>query len=625
MLRTEHGWKDITYDEAIHLVANKLREVKAEHGAQVSKRLALTSPLWDCRESELAALMTMRLAGGVNVMPAGEVCISTTSNVLNMLLGANTSTTTVNEILNAKLLIIWGANLAETYPVYARWLQKAQEKGIKIIYIDPRKTSTSQFATTQIRMNPGTDGVLAMGAIRHILEIKAYDANYIAQSTTGFEALQQGVEPWTREKVAEITGLTQSEIMAFYTDVQQSDRTIVWLGGSLCRYTNGVQTIRSIIAMQGLRKTIIGAGCGLLTMEGGKPEGEKDFIDAICGPAKATGVNFRRLLNAMKKKNIDLLFLNSSYRRYPDCDAVKKAMQQCGMVVYRGFFHTEEMDVATLFVPATFSLESAGSHYGAEKHVVWRDKALQAPGSCVPDWQFYRDVGRLLAPDTYPAFEDPAELTELFNKTVESWHGFSVDALRASPDGLIWPKPNVDTPDRIGSIFTDGVLHNEDGKFHFALPTLGKYSWTWPRSNPKARKADPNYNLVLIQGKVATQWQQTMTNFAPSLAGMAQGRSVEVHPETAKGLGIKHGDVVMLETSIGGIEAWVDVTPRIMPNIVFTASHFEPNSPFSSTRSKALNAILPNNWDRVSAQFNGTGCRLIKLDRASIKTVSEGS
>ena len=74
----------------------------------------------------------------------------------------------------------------------------------------------------------------------------------------------------------------------------------------LCRFTNGVQTIRFIISLQGLMGNIIGSGRSLLTMEGGKPEGEKEFIDAVCGPASMPGVNFRRLLAAMKKGAIEI-------------------------------------------------------------------------------------------------------------------------------------------------------------------------------------------------------------------------------------------------------------------------------------------------------------------------------
>ncbi len=612
MRRVGEVWEKISYEEAVRLTADKLLALKKEHGDKISSRIALTSPLWDCRESELAALMTMRLAGGVNIMPAGEVCISTTSNVLSMLLGANTSTTTVDEIVNAEMLVIWGANLAETYPVYSRWLSRAKDAGVKIVYIDPRKTPTAAFADKHLKIRPGTDGVLALGALRHILEGRLYDAETAENTTTGLDALRKGAEPWTPEKTSETTGLPMDELSGFFTDVAASRKTIIWMGGSLCRYTNGVQTIRAIISLQGLTGNIIGGGRGLLTMEGGKPEGEKEFIDIMCGPSDAAGMNFRRLLNALAKKSVDLVFLNSSYRRYPDCDAVRDALKECPFVVYRGFFATDEMEVADLFVPATFSLESAGSHYGAEKQVVWREKGLQAPGSCVPDWQFYRDVGKLIAPDKYPDFAGPAELCDTFNKTVESWRGFSLEAMRKSPDGQIWPLEHAGAAERTGTIFTHGRLETESGKLDFALPTLGNYAWSPPRSSPQDPKSDKNFPLTLIQGKVVTQWQQTMTNFAPSLANMAKGRSVQVHPDTAAKLGLAHGDKVNLETTLGGIEAWVDVTEGILPGVVFTASHFVEGSPFDATRSRALNSILPNNWDRVSAQFNGTGCRLVR-------------
>ena len=184
------------------------------------------------------------------------------------------------------------------------------------------------------------------------------------------------------------------------------------MGGCLSRYTNGLQSIRAIIALQALRDNLIGSGKGLLTMEGGKPEGEKEFVDAVCGPAKDSGVNFRRLLNTMKKGNLDVLFLNSSYRRYPGLHRRRRGnAKRWGSWCHRGFFKTEEMDVADLFVPAAFGPESAGSHYGAEKQVVWRDKCVDAPGSCVPDWQFYRDIGRKLGPgNAIPISPDPNEL-----------------------------------------------------------------------------------------------------------------------------------------------------------------------------------------------------------------------
>lgn len=206
MLKQGSEWKTISYAEAVDIVVDKLRQSRAKHGDKIAERLALTSPLWDCRESELAALMTMRTAGGVNVMPAGEVCISTASNVLGMLLGANTSTTTVNEIVNAKTLVLWGANISETYPPYTRWLDKARDAGVRIVSVDCRKTPTSAWAADQLMPLPGTDGALALGAIRFVLENGAFDRARVDESITGFELMEKGAQPWSVDKVAQATG-----------------------------------------------------------------------------------------------------------------------------------------------------------------------------------------------------------------------------------------------------------------------------------------------------------------------------------------------------------------------------------------------------------------------------------
>ncbi len=612
MVKTEAGWKTISYDEAIAMVAEKLKGAMEKWGKDIGAHLALTSPLWDCRESELAALMTMRLAGGLYVMPPGEACISTASSSLNTLFGSGNSTTTVDELPNAALLLLWGANLAETYPPYVRWLDKARDKGVQIVCVDCRKTPTGNWASTIVMPRPGTDGALALGTVRHLFETGAYDADYVAENTKNVEVLRTNAEQWTVEAVAEVTGLSPDTIRGFYARIAESPRTMMWLGGSLSRYSNGMATIRSIVSMQVMRNQIMGSGQGLLTMESGKPEGEKEFVDHVCGPAKGTGGNFRRLRMAMEKGEIDLLFLNSSYRRYPDCANVAKAIQKCGFVVHRGFFKTEELDVANLFVPATFSLESQGSHYGAEKQVVWRDQCQKAPGSCVPDWRFYRDIGRKLFPGKYPDFEDPEALCTLFSNTLPDWKGITVERLRKSPGGLVGPIPEIDGPEQLGCIFPDKKFRTADGLFDFAPPTLGNIEYLLPRGNPAGKEKNEKYLLTFIQGKVVTQWQQTMTNFAPSLAQFSSGRTVQIHPDTAKEYQVADGDEVMLETQFGKLPARVEISESILPGVVFTPSHFAGTSPNPGTRAQPINSILPNYWDRISAQFNGIGCTLTR-------------
>ena len=614
LLRQPDGsFKRVTYQEAVALVVQKIRECKATHGNKAGDRIALTAPLWDCRESELAAAMTMHTAGSVHILPAGEVCISSASNMLGLMTGINTSTTTVDEICNSTALVLWGANINELYPPYAAWLDKARQAGVNIIYVDPRKTRTSQWASSQLHPMPGTDGCLALGALQHIFAKGAYDAEKALALIPELEMLAEDVAPYTPDVVQNHTGVSVEEQENFYKTLARSERTIIWMGGSLSRYTNGIQSLRAIMLLQGLRDNLVGPGKGLLTMEGGKPGGQDEFEGHVLGAETRPKMNFRRLRIGMERGNIDVLFLNSSYRRYPDSKGVRKALENVPFIVHRGFFLTEESEVAHLVVPATFGLESAGSHFGAEKQAVWRDKAVEAPGSCVPDWQFYRDVGMGIDPEHYLYFENPEELYRKFVSIVPSWKGITLERLKKAQGGIVWPMYAEGDAEQTGSSFRQGKLLTEGGVMTVKDRVFGRITWDIPKGSPFGKDRDEKYPLVFMQGKVLTHWQQTLTNFSAALAQFSSGRYVHVHPETANLCGLKQGDMAVIETATGSVEARVDISDSIIPGIIFTPSHFSRSSPHPQNRSEHINSIVPNFWDRISSQTNGVGCTLKKV------------
>jgi len=164
MLRQADGsWKRISYEEAVDITVEKMKELNARHGKKAGGRAAITMPLWDCLESEIAALMALRTINCVHAMPPGETCVSTASNMLGLMIGVNSGSLQVDHIVNTKTLVLWGANVNDQYPIYIRWVKAARENGARVIYIDPRRTRTSMWADVQYRPVPGTDGVLALG------------------------------------------------------------------------------------------------------------------------------------------------------------------------------------------------------------------------------------------------------------------------------------------------------------------------------------------------------------------------------------------------------------------------------------------------------------------------------
>ncbi|MBO4316837.1 MAG: molybdopterin-dependent oxidoreductase [Mailhella sp.] len=614
MLKQEDGsWKRITYQEAVDLTVQKMKELKAAHGAKGGSRAALTMPLWDCFESEIAALFALRTIDCVHAMPPGETCVSTASNMLGLMIGVNSGSLQVDHIINAQTIVLWGANVNDLYPPYIRWIKAAREKGAKVIYIDPRRTRTSMWADEQLRPIPGTDGVLALGGIRYILEKGLYNEERARFQIDDFDNLAPQVQKYDLDMVEKTTGLPRDRVTAFYETLAASKSSVAWLGGSLSRQTNGVLTARAIILLQALCDNIIGNDKGMLTFQSGKPGGGEELVDHFFGENKTPKMNFRRLRAAMEKKNIDILFLNSSYRRNPDAQGVRKAIQNVPFVVHMGFFLDEESEVSTLFIPAAFGPESSGLGYGNENQVAWREKLVQAPGSCVPAWQFYRDVGRKMDPDRYPDFNDPEDIIRLMQQHVPSWKGITMERLR-SQSTVTWPLFEEGAAERTGTVFTEGKLLTATGKMPVVDKVFGGFDkWDYPKNHPFAKDSSKDFPLILTQGKQLWHWQQTMTNFAKSMAQFSSGRFVQVNPKTAAELGLKQKDRVMLETIVGGIEAWVDITENVLPGAVFTPANLCRTTPLEENKSDSICDILPNSWDRISAQHNCTGCRLRKI------------
>ena len=612
MIREGEGWKRITYGQALEIVAEKILDIKKNYPKDFAHRLAMFEPLWESRESELAAKLALNMAGFPDICSPGDACIGSSATTLRLCLGNGVSPTTLKEILDTEILVLFGANIAEIYPPYMRWISLAKEKGVKIIQLDPRRTPTSNFCDIHIMSRPGTDGALVLGIIRILIEEKLYDENHVDLHVNGFKELAEAAMPYTPEKVEEITGVPSEKVINLARMIGKSRRTIAWMGGSISRYTNAMQTVRVIIALQAIMGNLSGPGKGIMNVQGGKPGGEEELFEKYAAPDLASRLGSRKVIFNIKRGNLDLLILNGSYRRYPDAGKLKEAISKLKFVLYRGFFMDEEAKLSHLIIPGTMVYESQGSQYGAQRQVVWRNQAIPRPGETVEDWRFYVDLGRLLNKGRFPPVKGPEDIYEMVREASHSWKGLSIERLKKSPTGITWPSYSLMDPDTRESMYQNNRFLTSDGKVQLHVPGLGPIKWTEPKGNPNT-KNDQEFPLVFTQGKVVHHWQHTYTNWSSYMAQFSEGNFLQAHPDTVKNLGVKDGDWVYLETQVGKIKARLKITEAILPGVVWTPSHPAPTSPDSGNFGISINTIIPNYWDKVSAQFNGFGCRLKKV------------
>ena len=105
-------------------------------------------------------------------------------------------------------IVLWGSNARETHPIFFHHVLKGVHNGARLFVVDPRRTSTAQFADRWLGLDVGTDIALAntVGPRDHRTP-GSCTTDFVERATDGFDEYAASVEPWTLERGEEITGV----------------------------------------------------------------------------------------------------------------------------------------------------------------------------------------------------------------------------------------------------------------------------------------------------------------------------------------------------------------------------------------------------------------------------------
>ena len=102
--------------------------------------------------------------------------------------GAGGGTNSYREVEDADLIVLWGSNARETHPIFFHHVLKAVRKGARLYAIDPRRTSSAEWADVWLGLDVGSDIALANAIAREIIDAGLEDERFIGRATEGFEA-----------------------------------------------------------------------------------------------------------------------------------------------------------------------------------------------------------------------------------------------------------------------------------------------------------------------------------------------------------------------------------------------------------------------------------------------------
>ncbi|MBW2298410.1 MAG: molybdopterin-dependent oxidoreductase, partial [Deltaproteobacteria bacterium] len=284
----------------------------------------------------------------------------------------------------ADMTILWGSNPAHSHPSFMQRINKSRRRGGKLVVVDPRRTVAAKKADLFLQLRPGTDAALTFGLIRFLIREQAYDRDFVALYSSGFEELAAYAEKFTTTYVAQQAGVPEKIVDEMqHMMLERLPRCVSFPGISLEHQVNGFNTIRAIACLTAL--------CGAIDIEGGEPWNrdikvsdlnplDKEQFNAMDPAGYARYPLFYEVMQKCHSiPGIDYMLGKESYPikglifagtnpvlTNPNAKKVAGAFAGLDLLVARDLFMTESAKLAHYIIPAASFLERSELHYYPE-------------------------------------------------------------------------------------------------------------------------------------------------------------------------------------------------------------------------------------------------------------------
>ena len=338
--------------------------------------------------------------------------------------GAGGGTSSYQEVQDTDVILLWGSNAREAHPIFFHHVLKAVHGGAGLYVIDPRRTTSAQWADTWLGLNVGSDVALANGMAREIIHAGLHNREFIQRATEGFEAYAAAVESYTLERCEALTGVPADVIKETAHTYARADRAqICWTLG-ITEHHNAVDNVFGLINLALLTGNVGRYGSGLNPLRGQNnvqgggdmgaiPNRLPGFQDLETDPEAVAkyeakwgvrlkpkyGWHMTEMLDAADRGELTTLFVLGENPVQSDADGhhVKHLFDKLDHVVVQDIFRTATAEVADVVLPASASwCESEGTVTNSERRVQRVRAALKPPGNARDDTRILVDLAARL-------------------------------------------------------------------------------------------------------------------------------------------------------------------------------------------------------------------------------------
>src|SRR5215471_10578746 len=259
-------FREATWEEALDLVARRLREIHAAGGPGAIAGFG--SAKCSNEEAYLFQKLIRTGFGTNNVEHCTRLCHASSVAALFEGVGSGAVSTTYGDVINADVAIVTGTNTPANHPVASSFFKQARRNGTTIIYVDPRADKMADHADIYCQLKPGTDVAFYNGVMHEVIRLGLTDAEFIEKRTSNYAALAETVADYPPERAEQITGVPANVIRRVARAWGEAGAGVIFWGMGISQHTTGTDNARCLIALCAITGNIGRPGTGLHPLRG---------------------------------------------------------------------------------------------------------------------------------------------------------------------------------------------------------------------------------------------------------------------------------------------------------------------------------------------------------------------
>ena len=573
-------FREATWEEALDVAANGLkgrgREVAGFGSAKCSNE-----------EAYLFQKFIRQGFGHNNVDHCTRLCHASSVAALIENVGSGAVTATFNEIENADVAIVIGANPVENHPVAATYFKQFAKRGGKLIVMDPRGVGLRRHASHMLQFRPGADVALLNSIMHVIAEEGLVDRQYIEAMTEGWNAEREHLKGFAPEKMADLTGIDADTIREVARTFAGAKSAMIFWGMGISQHIHGTDNSRCLISLALMCGQIGRPGAGLHPLRGQNnvqgasdagliPMFLPDYASVLSDDVRAKyaalwgddggfggeilaekGLTVTEILDAVHAGDIRAMYIlgENPAMSDPDVAHARDALAALDCLVVQDIFMTETANYADVILPAAAFAEKTGTVTNTNRQVQMGRPAVSPPGSAKEDWWITTELARRCGLDWH--YSHPSEVFAEMGQVMDSLSNITWDRLEAE-GAVTYPSLSPTDPGQ-AIVFGDGFPRPE-----------GRAKFTPASVIPPDEVPDADYPMILTTGRQLEHWHTgSMTRRSTVLDAVEPEANCSLHPSTLRRLGIAPGGQIRLTTRRGTVTLLARADRAIAPDMVF--------------------------------------------------------